>query len=82
MASPHVAATAALMLQKNPNLTQAEVASILKSTTLIISNTDSRYVYDNAAWIDMPWDTDCFGVTCDPVGSGLIQVDAALNAVP
>lgn len=82
MASPHVAATAALLLQKNPNLTQAQVNDILKSTALPIPANDTRYIYDSAAWVDMPWDTDCDGVTCDPVGAGLIQVHAALDFIP
>jgi subtilisin family serine protease len=82
MASPHVAAAAALLLQKNPTLTQAQVEYILKSTALPIASNDTRHIYDSAAWVDMPWDTDCAGTPCDPVGAGLIQVDAAILAVP
>lgn len=82
MAAPHVAATAALMLQKNPSLTQSQVEQTLKSTALLIPSIGTRYIYDSAAWVDMPWDTDCAGNACDPVGAGLIQVNAAVNAVP
>ena len=82
MASPHVAATAALLLQKDPSLTQAQVEAILKSTALPLASNDTRYIFDSAAWVNMPWDTDCAGVLCDPVGAGLIQVDAALSTIP
>jgi subtilisin family serine protease len=83
MASPHVAAVAALMLQKNPALKQAQVESILKSTALILPDTGSRDIWDNTAPATITWDTDC-GVlgSCDPVGAGVLQADAAIAAVP
>ncbi len=83
MATPHVAASAALLLQKNPTLTQGDVESILKSTALPIPNIGSVTIWDNTAAADVKWDTDCNGpLSCDPVGAGLIQVDAALAATP
>ena len=82
MATPHVASLAALMLQKNPTLTQAGVESYLKSTALAMPATGSRDIWDNTAAATMTWDTDCGGVVCDAVGAGLIQADPALAAVP
>ncbi len=82
MATPHVASAAALLLQKKPNLTPAEVETILKTTALPLLANDSRPFFDYSAWGVAEWDTDCNGVTCDPVGSGVIQLDAAIAAVP
>lgn len=82
MATPHVAALAALMLQKNPTLTQAQVEAILKSTALPLASFDSRNIFDFSAWVTVSWDTDCDGTPCDPVGAGLIQADAALAGTP
>lgn len=82
MATPHVASLAALILQKNPTLSQAQVESILKSTALPIAADGSRTVYDFDHFTTLTWDTDCAGSVCDPVGSGLIQANAAIAAVP
>ncbi len=82
MATPHVASTAALLLQKNKNLTQSDIESILKATALAIPNMGSQDIWDNTAPATITWDTDCGGTPCDPVGAGLIQVDAAIGAVP
>ena len=82
MATPHVAATAALMLQKNPSLTQAQIETLLKTTALPIPNSGSVAIWDNTVPATVTWDTDCNGTPCDPVGAGLIQVDAAISAVP
>jgi len=87
MATPHVASIAALMLEKNGSLTQAQVESILESTAMAMPSSGSPDVWDpfnpaGAGFYPVPWDTDCGGETCDPVGSGLVQADAAVNAVP
>ncbi len=82
MATPHVAAVAALMLQKDPNLTQVQVESIIKSTTLSIPNSGSQLIFNGSAWQTITWDTDCGGTLCDPVGAGLLQANGALAAVP
>lgn len=82
MATPHVAAVAALMLQKNPGLTQLQVESILTSTALAIPATGSQHIFDFDHFADIAWDTDCAGTPCDAVGAGLIQADRALAAVP
>ena len=84
MAAPHVTSAAAMLLQKNPTLKQAQVESILESTALRIPSHGDPTVYDlspTAGFYVKEWDTDCDGTRCDPVGSGLLQVDAALAAV-
>jgi subtilisin family serine protease len=82
MATPHVASVAALMLEKDPNLTQGDIESILKSTTLAIPDTGSRNIWDNVAPATITWDTACPTGPCDAVGAGLLQADAAVAAVP
>lgn len=82
MASPHVASVAALMLQKNPTLTQAAVESILKASALAMTPTGSRLVFDFDHFATISWDTDCAGTPCDAVGAGLMQADTALAMTP
>jgi subtilisin family serine protease len=82
MAAPHVTSAAALVLQKNPSLTQAQVEGILKGSALAIPASGSRTILDNTVVATIPWDTDCAGTPCDAVGSGLLQVDAAISATP
>ncbi len=82
MATPHVTAVAALMLQKDPTLTQADIESIMKSTALSIPSSGSQNIWNNTVGATITWDTDCDGTPCDPVGAGLLQADAAVSAVP
>ena len=82
MATPHVAAVSALLLENDPTLTQPEIESILKSTALAIPAAGSSDIWDNTAPATITWDTDCDGTPCDAVGSGLIQADAAINSLP
>jgi subtilisin family serine protease len=82
MATPHVAALAALMLQKNPTLTQAQVEGILKKSALVLPPAGSRAVFDFDHPATISWDTDCAGTPCDGVGSGVIQADVALSMTP
>jgi subtilisin family serine protease len=82
MATPHTSALAALIMQKNPNLTQAQVESILKSTALPLAASGSRDIFDFDHAATITWDTDCGGTACDAVGAGVIQADAALSATP
>jgi subtilisin family serine protease len=82
MATPHVAAAAALLLEKNPALTQSQVEEILKNTALDLPEAGSRNFFDFDHFAVITWDTDCGGTTCDAVGEGLLQVDAALAATP
>ncbi len=75
--SPLTAGVAALMVGKNPSLTQADVESIMKANALPMSGNDGRMVGTGT----ISWDTTCGILACDPVGAGLLQADAALAAV-
>ena len=83
--TPLTAGVAALLLEKNPLLGQAAVETILKTTALPMSANGSRAnvlsAFDGIVGT-VSWDTDCNGTACDPVGSGLVQADAALAAAP
>lgn len=72
MSSPHVAAVAALMLERDPSLTQAQIESILKSTALPIppGTGGNGVIVGPQAW------------GADATGAGLVQADAAINAIP
>ena len=75
MATPHVSAVAALMLQKNPTLTQTQVEFKMKSTALPIAP-GSMTVYDlspTPGFYPYSWGSDA-------TGAGLIQADAAVAA--
>lgn len=83
MATPHVASVAALMLQKNPALRQAQVEAILKSAALPIPAVGSQLVFDFDHFADIVWDTMCGALgPCDAVGAGLVRADAAIAATP
>ncbi len=71
MASPHVASVAALLLEKDPGLTQSQVESYLKNTALPIPAGSANIFFVGS----QTWGTDA-------TGEGLIQADAAVGAVP
>lgn len=73
MASPHVASVAALMMQKNPSLLQAEVEAILKATTIPIAPGFGGSLL--TGFCTQVWGPDA-------TGTGLIQADEAVDAVP
>ena len=76
MAAPHTAAVAALMLQKNPSLTQAQVESILKSTALSMPPGFGGDIQITGGFGNLQvWGSNA-------TGSGLIQADAAVAATP
>jgi len=82
MAAPHVSATAALMLEKNPALTQAQVESILINTAIPIPpgfGGDIQIIggFDEDG---EPVDPQVWGA--DATGAGLIQADEAVAATP
>lgn len=76
MASPHVAGTVALMLEKDATLTAQQAESILESTAVPLPP-GCRSVYDVFAgdFTDVCWDSDA-------TGSGLLDAAAALTATP
>ena len=75
MASPHVAGIAALMAQKNPALTQADVESILESSATPLA-AGCRDVRGPTGVVE----EICWGA--DATGAGLATADAALAATP
>jgi subtilisin family serine protease len=91
IACPHVVGVAALMLQKNPRLTQAQIKAILESTALPLPPGCRDVLWpglgpgNNPTWSDannvfffnltVCWDTNA-------TGHGLVQADAALAATP
>jgi subtilisin family serine protease len=92
-ASPHVAGIAALMLQKNPGLTAAQIEEILENTAFPVPPGCANVIVDvhgPGHWWSFRW-TDIANIlffnitTCwdaSQVGHGLVQADAALAATP
>jgi subtilisin family serine protease len=84
MAAPHVTATAALILEKNDGLSQAQVEKILKDSATPIA-AGSEQVWDpfhvdadgnpDPSFVTFSWGTEA-------TGSGHLQADAALAATP
>jgi subtilisin family serine protease len=71
MASPHVTGTVALVLQKNPGLSAAQVESILETSAIPLP----------AGCRTVPLEGQvCWGT--DATGAGLLDADAALAATP
>jgi subtilisin family serine protease len=82
--SPLTAGVAALLLEKNTSLNQAQVEAILKATALPLPAVGARVgvIEINGVIVTFAWDTNCAGRPCDAVGAGLLQADAALAATP
>jgi subtilisin family serine protease len=79
MASPHVAGVAALLLEKDPTLMQADVEFVLTSTTDFLPFAGAQLVADPGLGVYVvEWGFDGF----DAVGAGLVQADAALDSLP
>jgi subtilisin family serine protease len=75
MASPHVAGVAALMLQKNPALTQAQVEAALKSSAIPLAAGCRAVPAPGGATSPVCWGNDA-------AGSGLVTATQALAATP
>lgn len=81
MATPHVSGVAALMLQKDPALTQA-VETILKDTATTLPTAIRGYPF---AFYYVRWPDGiivAFLWADDATGAGIIQADAAIAAFP
>jgi subtilisin family serine protease len=75
MASPHIAGTVALMVQKDPTLTAAEAENILENSAFYLAP-GCRTVNDgNGNMVEYCW-------AADATGAGLATADAALAATP
>jgi subtilisin family serine protease len=94
LASPHVAGIAALMLQKNPGLTAAQIEEILENTAFPLPPGCRNIRFPappgpgrlpSFSWFD-PANIMLFNVVlcwnASPAGHGLVQADAALAATP
>jgi subtilisin family serine protease len=81
-ATPHVSGVAALMLDKNPNLTQKDVEKILKETATSLSPAISNppIACNRVRWPDGEIYRFCWAA--DATGAGIIQADAAIAAIP
>ncbi|MFZ5858470.1 MAG: S8 family peptidase [Chloroflexota bacterium] len=75
MASPHVAGIAALMVEKNPALTQGQVEAILESSAIYLAP-GCRVVLGPTGVAE----NICWGA--DATGHGLVTADGALTATP
>jgi subtilisin family serine protease len=75
MASPHVAGALALMVERNPDLTQADAEAVLEGTAVPLE-AGSRQVVDpsTGGLRTVTWGSDA-------TGAGLMDVPAALDAV-
>ena len=82
MSTPHVSGVIALMLQKDPSLTQTQVEAILKGTATPLPTSILGYPF---AFNYVRWPSGAFYAflwTDDATGSGVIQADAATAAIP
>ncbi len=75
MSSPHVAGTVALMLEKNPGLTAAQVDGILASSAVPLPPDTRTITTISGAPADMTWGADA-------TGAGLLDAAEALNQTP
>jgi subtilisin family serine protease len=75
MAAPHVAGIAALMLQKNHSLQQADVENILESTAIPLPAGSRSVTQIDGSTAEVEWGNDASG-------SGFVTANAALAATP
>ena len=75
MATPHVAGIVALMLQKNPALSAAQVETILQTTAIPLGTGPRTIRNPNGTTSTVNWGTNA-------TGAGLTTADAALAATP
>ena len=75
MASPHVAGIVALMLQKNPSLSQVAIEGALEASAVPLPAGCRTVSGPSGPPQEIRWERDA-------TGSGLVTADAALAAVP
>jgi len=75
MAAPHVTGIVALMAQKNPALTAADAEDILESTAICLAPGSLKVYGPNGLPTTYSWGADA-------TGAGLVNADAALEALP
>jgi subtilisin family serine protease len=80
MASPHVAGTVALMLQKNPGLTQAGADAALTSSAIPLPGGCRNVVDPNTGPTQFCWETGTD--TAEATGAGILNVPGAIAATP
>ena len=86
MASPHVAGIAALMLQKNSTLKQAQVEAILKATAISLSDGcghEGEALCTRANVFDINRGVaGSISWAANATGAGAVDAVAALSATP
>jgi subtilisin family serine protease len=75
MASPHVAGIVALMLQKDPSLTQADLESALESSAVPLAPGCATVAQPSGPPIEFCWGADA-------TGAGLATASGALATIP
>lgn len=75
MASPHVAGIAALMLQKNPEMTQAQVEAILEASAIPLPAGSRSVTSPSGTVSTVSWGADA-------TGAGIVTADRALSMTP
>ena len=82
MATPHVSGVAALMLEKDPTLTQVQVEDILKGTATVLPTAilGDPFAYNWVRWPSA--DIYRFQWATDATGAGIIRADEAIAAIP
>jgi len=82
MATPHVVGVVAMMLEKNPSLTQQQVEAILKGSVTPLPTTSPWYPF---AFNYVRWPSGAlyaFLWEADATGTGIVQADSALTLTP
>lgn len=78
MASPHVAGAAALMLQKNPSMFQAQAEQLLTGTAIPLPGGCRTVLEPEDVTVEVCWETA--EDRAEATGSGLLNVPGALKA--
>jgi subtilisin family serine protease len=84
MATPHVSAIAAMMLEKDPTLSQSDVENYLKMTSSAVPYNSDMWVFDlyDAAGNFAPNFYNYEWGEIEATGAGVVQANAAIEAIP